>query len=51
MDMYDYEFDKENQLTIIHSEKTEKTVTLGSAFPSVEIADEVCLHLAEKSKE
>lgn len=51
MDMYDYEFDKENQLTIIHSEKTEKTVTLGSVFPSVEIADEVCLHLAEKSKE
>lgn len=50
MDMYDYEFDKENQLTIIHSEKTSRTVSLGSVFPSTEIADEVCRHLAEKSK-
>lgn len=50
MDMYDYEFDEKSQLTIIHSENTGKTVTLGSVFPSAEIADEVCRYLEEKSK-
>lgn len=50
MDMYDYEFDEKSQLTIIHSENTGKTVTLGSVFPSAEIADEVISHLAERGE-
>lgn len=50
MNMYDYEFDEKSQLTIMHSENIGKTVTLGSVFPSAEIADEVCRYLEEKSK-
>lgn len=48
MDMYDYEFDKEGQLTVIHANKNERTITLGSVFPTKEIADEVCKILHEK---
>lgn len=48
MDMYDYEISKEGGLTVIHSQKTGRTNTLGSVFPTDEIADEACRHLAEE---
>ncbi len=51
IDMCDCEFDKERQLTVIHSKQTRRTITLGSVFPTPEIADEVCKYLSEKQIE
>lgn len=44
----DYEFNKEERLIVIHSEKTGRTITLGSIFPTNEIADEVFRYISEK---
>ncbi len=40
----------EGRSTVIHSEKTGRTVILESVFPTDEIADEACRHLEEKWK-
>lgn len=32
--VYDYEFDKERNLTVIRSKKTGQIITLGSVFPT-----------------